>query len=230
VPADKCHYSHMSTAASSLGGDLSHTVSYTCWLFSWSSKNPDNSARAWDTCWNPWGPYGCTQDAGTLLDRFRYHIENKVWSKSCSTCSPRYFLADQITEVATTWVRESNHNGIASGWVSLNSEITDDGWDWNPEHTIVKHELAHLLGAGHFPDNGWRLYVCNWPHWHGWYDHWHSTRSVMNYCWAGLHDYMGWGVDSNGLATVQANAADTTPCSSSGPPKPYWTGSSWTCL
>lgn len=224
VPGDKCAWSDMDTGTNSLEGDLGHTINVYCYLFSSTSKNPDGTGRAWDSCYNPFGSYGCTQDSGKLLERLNWHVYNRIWSYDCSGCTTkRYYLADQVTEVAAAWVNTATNNGIAytNGWSAIFAEHADDKWDWDPEHTIVKHELAHLLAAGHEPGDDSRLYVCNWPHWHGWYDHWHSTKSVMNYCWAGLHDYMGWEADADGLQTIRDNANDWTSCSSSPARRPF---------
>lgn len=234
VPNDKCHWQNMEDGTNSLEGDLGHRINQYCYLFTFSTaasnKNPDGSWRAWNPCFNPGtgNTNDCTTNVKTLAQRLRTHVSTQVWTKDCPTCLPRYYLADQVSEVTLGFVRNGGNNGIVDdidGWTAIVSEKTQQGdwdneWDWG-ETAIVKHELSHLLSARHFPDEGWRVKVCNWPHWHGYYDHWHSTQSVMNFCHAGLHGYLGWGADPNNLRTIRDNANDWTSCNTSGALKPY---------
>lgn len=127
--------------------------------------------------WKP-SANGEVYDYNVLLNSCQTHVNDHYgWA------------VDDATERIMCWVREASNNGVAQGRFALAAEQPTD-WYYpdHPDVGIALHELLHTHGAEHFPIPGdhWVNFTCGVQHRHWWGWHWHSFRSVMNYCWLRL--------------------------------------------
>lgn len=125
--------------------------------------------------WMPSGG-GTVHDDDTLLNSCRDHVNDHYGASW-----------DNPDELVFCWVHQADTNGLAPirGSIALGAEVAPPKWN-HPNKGLAQHEVMHNLGADHYPSDSFLKYICGFQHQHWWGSHWHSWRSVMNYCWLGI--------------------------------------------
>lgn len=164
---DRCNGNTMTQATEFMESQLGVTLNLVCYI----------SITA-DARWNTADSQGFHQNDidGNIFDSCRSYVDGKFSAS-----------VDGVNEIVYCWVKEGTPNGVASGDMATSAEKAVAPWPDHPNVPLAIHELGHIFGADHFPDDGWRKFACGSYHLHWWGWHYHSHKSVMNYCW------MGWG-------------------------------------
>jgi len=180
---DECNGVTMTDARNYLYSQFGTPINLECYI----TSTPD--AR-WNTADS--GGFHQTDPGGNLFESCRSYVDTKFAAS-----------VNDVHEIVYCWVREGAPNGAAFGDLATSAEKGIPPWPDHPNVQLAIHEMGHIFGASHYPDSGWKKYTCGSYHLHWWGWHYHTHKSVMNYCWlawAGTKEF-----DSANAALVDHN-------------------------
>lgn len=138
-------------------------------------------------------------------------VDDNALIDSCDAYVRTNFKAvqDDANERVLCWVHQALRNGRADSPGTFALAAEEPARWYHPNHPnvgLALHEVLHTHDAKHYPTEFMGAhYWCGFYHKHWWGYHWHSFKSVMNYCqlkrgsktidsWnaGNVEEYMNW--------------------------------------